>query len=83
LHRWKAQIIAFLARRLRLILHERESVVTPVTVGIPFLGFRVYPDHRRLRHRNGVAFARRLRQMARQYRQGEIALPTVSARARG
>jgi len=83
LHRWKQEIIRFLAMRLRLMLHERESVVTPVTVGIPFLGFRVYPEHRRLRRRNGVAFARRLRQMAGSYRQGEIELPQVSARVRG
>jgi Reverse transcriptase (RNA-dependent DNA polymerase) len=83
LHRWKAAIVAFLARRLRLAPHARASVVTPVAVGIPFLGFRVYPDHRRLRRRNGIAFARRLRQMARQYRRGALALPTVSARVRG
>jgi hypothetical protein len=83
LHRWKAQISAFLARRLRLVIHERESVVSPVTVGIPFLGFRVYPDHRRLHRRNGVAFARRLRAMARQYQRGQVEPPVVSARVRG
>lgn len=83
LHAWKAGIIAFLAQRLRLTLHEREAVVTPVTEGIPFLGFRVYPDHRRLRRRNGVAFARRLRQMAREYEQGKVDLPRVSARVQG
>lgn len=83
LHRWKAQIINFLAQQLRLTLHVREAVVSPVTEGIPFLGFRLYPDHRRLRRRNGVAFARRLRQMACDYRRGAIALPKVSARVQG
>ncbi|MEI2690758.1 MAG: RNA-directed DNA polymerase [Anaerolineae bacterium] len=57
---WKAAIQALLAD-LRLTLHQRESTVYPVASGIPFLGFRVYPDHRRLKRRNGVAFARRLR----------------------
>jgi len=57
---WKAAIVEHLAA-LRLTLHQRESIVYPVSNGIPFLGFRVYPDHRRLKRRNGVAFARRLR----------------------
>ena len=60
---WKDAIRERLAG-LRLTLHERESTVYPVTGGIPFLGFRVYPDHRRLKRRNGVAFARRLRRLA-------------------
>lgn len=83
LHRWKAAIIAFLATRLRLVLHERESAVSPVETGIPFLGFRVYPDHRRLRRRNGVAFARRLRDMADQYAAGTLDVRDVTARVQG
>ncbi|MEO7003690.1 MAG: RNA-dependent DNA polymerase, partial [Ktedonobacterales bacterium] len=72
LHRWRAAIIAFLATRLRLVLHERECIVSPVRCGIPFLGFRVYADHRLLRRRNGVAFARRLRWLADRYARGEV-----------
>ena len=55
LHRWKKSIIEF-AASLRLKLHERESVVFPVTTGIPFLGWREYPDHRRLKQRNALPF---------------------------
>jgi RNA-directed DNA polymerase len=83
LHRCKAAISAFLATRPRLVLHERESVVSPVETGIPFLGFRVYPDHRLLRRRNWLAFARRLRDMADQYTAGELDASAVSARVRG
>ncbi len=83
LRQWKAQIIAFLAEKLRLTLHERESVVAPVTVGMPFLGFRAYPTHRRLRRRNGVAFARRWRSMRRAYAAGELTSKMVAARVRG
>jgi RNA-directed DNA polymerase len=57
---WKQAIRDRLAE-LRLTLHERSSTVYPVTNGIPFLGFRIYPTYRRLKRRNGVAFARRLR----------------------
>ena len=33
---------------LRLPLHPRKTRIYPVTEGIPFLGFRVWPSHRRL-----------------------------------
>lgn len=72
LHAWKDAIIAFLATQLRQTLHEAESFVAPVGVGIPFLGFRVYPDHRLLRRRNGVAFARRYRAMRTEREAGEL-----------
>ena len=29
--------------------------------GIPFLGFRIYPSHRRLKRRRGIAFQHRLK----------------------
>lgn len=83
LHHYKAAIIAFLATRLRLVLHERESAVSPVVTGVPFLGFRVYPDHRLLRRRNGVAFARRLHHMAEAYAEGTLDGPVVTARIQG
>ena len=56
---WKRAIRDYLAG-LRLTLHERRSTVYPVSNGIPFLGFRIYPHSRRLKRANGVAFARRL-----------------------
>ncbi len=79
---WKSAVRDFL-RRLRLTLHERESTVYPVTHGIPFLGFRIYPTHRRLKRRNAVAFARRLRFWHRQLAAGEMTLPEVLERIRG
>ncbi|MBA3824215.1 MAG: RNA-dependent DNA polymerase [Ktedonobacterales bacterium] len=83
LHHWKKAIIAFLASHLRLILHERECVVAPVVTGIPFLGFQVFPTHRRLRRRNGVAFARRMRVMGSAWQRGDMTLDALTARVRG
>jgi RNA-directed DNA polymerase len=83
LHAWKQQIIAFLATHLRLILHDRESAVSPVATGIPFLGFRVFPTHRRLRRRNGVAFARRLHYMGIEAKAGRLSFSAFQARVRG
>jgi retron-type reverse transcriptase len=83
LHRWKGEIIAFLASHLRLILHEHESVVAPAPDGIPFLGFRVFPDHRRLRRRNAVAFSRRLHALRQEYDAGKVDIETVTSRVQG
>jgi len=71
LWRWKAEVSDFTAW-LRLRMHDRESTVYPVTNGIPFLGFRTYPDRRRLKRRNGVAFARRFRAQRAAVAAGEI-----------
>lgn len=57
---WRWALIEFLAG-LRLKLHENRAQVYPVQNGIPFLGFRVYPTHRRLKRRNHIHFRRRLR----------------------
>jgi hypothetical protein len=80
--RWRSAIIQRLAR-LRLTIHEQRAQVHPVGEGIPFLGFVVRRDQRRLKRRNGVAYARRLRQMARQYAAGALTLEQVTASVRG
>ncbi len=69
--------------QFRLTIHQERAQVHPVGEGLPFLGFMVYPDRRRLKRRKGVAYARRLRQMARQYADGEISLDQVSASVQG
>jgi retron-type reverse transcriptase len=79
---WKDAIREVLAS-LRLTLHERSSTVYPVTNGIPFLGFRMYPTHRRLKRRNGVAFARRFRTWREAVGRGEMALEGLQKRVRG
>jgi RNA-directed DNA polymerase len=71
LHQWREQIIAFL-QTLRLTMHEERAQPKPVTQGIPFLGFTVYPDHRRLKRSKGIVYRRRLKHLYQQYQQGMI-----------
>ncbi|HSF82804.1 MAG TPA: reverse transcriptase/maturase family protein [Anaerolineales bacterium] len=78
LHAWREAIIDFLAG-LRLRLHEEQAAVFPVATGIPFLGWRVYPDHRRLKRRNGVAFQRRFARLRQEFRRGEISYEQMNA----
>jgi RNA-directed DNA polymerase len=58
LYEWKQAIIERLAR-LRLTIHANEAQVIPTKDGIPWLGFVVYPTHRKLKRRNAVNFTRR------------------------
>jgi len=79
---WKRALIERLAR-FRLAIHETRAQVRPVGEGIPFLGFVVYPNVRRLKRRNGVNYARRFRALTREYAQGRITLEQLTASARG
>ena len=78
---WRKGIVERLAR-WRLTIHPGAHP-RPVTEGIPFLGFVVYPEQRQLKRRKGVHFARRFRLLARHYVDGEITLECLTASARG
>ena len=82
LWQWRAALIERLAG-LRLTIHEACAQVRPVSEGIPFLGFTVFPDHRRLKRRKGVDFARRLRVLAARCAAGDVALDQVHASVLG
>ena len=56
---WRERILKRL-ERFRLTLHEESDYPKPVTEGIPFLGFQIFPEHRRLKPRKGYAFRRKL-----------------------
>lgn len=82
LHAWRQAVIEYLAG-LRLRLHEARAQVFPVTEGIPFLGFRVYPDHRRLKRNKGIAFGRRWRALVQAYAAGQLERDRLEASLQG
>lgn len=55
----------------------------PVTEGIPFLGFVIYPNHRRLKRRKVIHFRRRFVNLVRRYKAGGVPLSQVTASAQG
>jgi len=79
---WRAAAIEFLAR-LRLTIHENSAQPRPVTEGIPFLGFIVYPDHRRLKRRKGVYFERRFRYLVAECAAGRLEFEDLDAAVQG
>jgi len=82
LHGWRGAAIERLAG-LRLTLHENQAQVYPVAEGIPFLGFRVYPTHRRLKRIKGIAFQRRFQALLARYAAGEMEQEQVEASVLG
>lgn len=78
---WKEMIRARLAC-LRLTVHHGAHP-RPVTEGIPFLGFVVYPGRRRLKRRKGIWYRRRLRGLVSAWRVREIPLKRLGASVRG
>lgn len=79
---WKQAIIERLAA-LRLTIHESEAQVAPTRVGIPWLGWVVYPDHRHVKRRNVVNFRRRLRHRLDEYEAGDISFAELDASVYG
>jgi len=82
LYAWKQAIITRL-EHLRLTIHEREAQVLPTQDGIPWLGFVVYPTHRRLKRRNTVNFTRRLEHNINLYEAGDISFAELDASVKG
>ena len=82
LRRWQSAVIAFLSG-LRLTIHEESAQIRPIAEGLPFLGFIVFPDHRRLKPRCGYAFRRRIRQQARAYHAGRLTQDDVTRSVQG
>ena len=60
--------------RLRLLLHERKCRIYPAAEGIPFLGFRVFATHRRLRANAVKRARRRMTRLATCYAAGNVTL---------
>ncbi len=80
---WRAEIIHFLARRLRLWVHEQSADVQPTAADVPWLGFVVYPDHRRLKACKMVNTTRRLQARFDAWRAGEISFAEFDASVQG
>jgi len=79
---WKRAIVERLAR-LRLVIHEAAAQVVPVGCGIPWLGFVVYPTHRRVKARKVRSTTRRLVDRLDAYHAGEVTFAELDASVKG
>jgi hypothetical protein len=79
---WLQACTDFLAG-LRQHFHTGMAQPRPTYCGIPFLGFQVFPDYRRVKRRKAVHARRTLQQKAKQYKQDEISLDQMRSSVHG
>jgi RNA-directed DNA polymerase len=78
---WKSAVCGALAA-LRLTIHA-SAHPRPVREGVPFLGFTIFPQRRRLKRRKGVYFQRRLWSLLTAWQIGARPLAQVTTSVRG
>lgn len=72
LHILLQEIRAFVQSRLRLSLKEKVTRIAPVSEGIPFLGFRVFPQFIRLQRPNLMRLRKKVKLREWQFSKGFI-----------
>ena len=82
LWQWKQAIIERL-QKFRLVIHESKAQALPVKCGIPWLGFVVYPTHRKLKARKVRFTTRRLAEKMAAWQKGEISFAEMDASIKG
>lgn len=75
---WKRAVVERLAR-LRLTIHATRAQVSPVSCGIPWLGFVIYPTHRLVKARKVRTATRRLRSRLADYHAGRVSFAELEA----
>ncbi len=83
LHEWRAQIEAFMKERLKLDLNPKKCFIRPISQGVDFCQYRIFPDHIKLKKATALRMRRNLRRIQRLYAEGKIdldrALATVNS----
>lgn len=76
LEKVKQKIAVFLGQELNLQLNNK-TCIRPTTMGIEFVGFRVWSTHRKLRKKTAKKLKKRLKYMFHAYNIGEIDKDTL------
>ena len=74
LREWRREIEAFMAERLKLELNPKKSFIQPISHGIDFCQYRIYPDHIRLKKSTALRMKRNLKRIQNLYAEGKIDL---------
>ncbi|MEM7786373.1 MAG: reverse transcriptase domain-containing protein [Bacteroidota bacterium] len=81
LRAWHTALVKRL-HTLRLTCH-RPAVIRPAEEGLPFLGFLITPERRRLKKRKGLHYQRKLSRLAHACRAGEVPRDQLRASVQG
>ena len=80
---WAEAMQDYARTRLGLRLHTHSAQAQPTAAGVPWLGFVVYPDHRRLKSRKVVATTRALTRAWQAWQCGETDFDAFAAEQGG
>jgi len=72
-----SRIEAFLAEKLRLRVHPKKRTVSPVSRGIDWVGYLVFPERIKVRRRNIFRFRIRNRRLRALFKRGRIRPPDI------
>lgn len=78
LHAIKDDIERFLNDNLALQLNGK-TAIRPISCGIEFVGFRIWPTHRKLKKKTALKMKHRLKYLQKAYARGEIGFDEVNA----
>lgn len=71
---WRKEIEDFMAERLKLELNPKKTFIQPISHGIDFCQYRIYPDHIRLKKGTALRMKRNLKRIQKLYAEGKIDL---------
>lgn len=74
LREWRSRIEEFMAEKLKLELNPKKSFIQPISHGIDFCQYRIYPDHIRLKKATALRMKRNLKRIQSLYAEGKIDL---------
>jgi len=72
----KEQLDEFITDRLHLKLNNKTMVRT-VNQGVEFVGYRVWPTHRKIRKKTAKKMNRRMRYLSKAYKRGEVSINVI------
>ncbi len=78
LRKLKAEIEHFLNGKLELHLNNK-TCIRPISTGVEFVGFRIWPTHRRLKKKTALKMKRRLKYLQKAYARGEATFEEVNS----
>lgn len=62
---------------IRLNIHPIKTQIVATEQGVPFLGFRIFPEHIRVQNKNVQRGRKRLRKLQKAYARGEISVKMI------
>lgn len=73
-HLWIKQIGAYMKEKLKLDLNPKKCFVRPISQGVDFCQYRIFPDHVKLKKKTALRMKRNLKRIQRLYAEGKIDL---------